>query len=80
MIDIEQDDENKSAAPSLSGVVEAILEVGRQRAALLTAMKRALKSGDHEQVLALCRKLCGITNGEESNRADPSINRGAGGR
>ncbi len=45
-----------------SGLVEAIREVGRQRAALLAAMKAALEGGDNEQALSLGKQLCGIAN------------------
>jgi hypothetical protein len=67
-------DERKAAAPSLSGVVDAILKVGRQRAALLTEIKGALERGDNDRVLVLCRQLCGVTNGEEGTRTNPRIN------
>jgi len=54
---------------TLSGVTDAILEVGRQRKALLDQMRGALQSGDTEQVLRLARQLCGLTY-EESSRVN----------
>jgi hypothetical protein len=54
---------------TLSGVTEAILEVGRQRKALLDQMRGALQCGDTEQVLRLARQLCGLTY-EESSRVN----------
>ena len=54
---------------TLSGVTDAILEVGRQRKALLDQMRGALQSGDTEQVLRLARYLCGLTY-EESSRVN----------
>ena len=54
---------------TLSGVTDAILEVGRQRKALLDQMRGALQSGDTEQVLRLAQRLCGLTY-EESSRVN----------
>lgn len=45
---------------ALSGVTDAILEVGRQRKALLQEMRAALQSEDTEKVLRLARRLCGL--------------------
>ena len=45
---------------TLSGVTDAILEVGRQRKALLYQMRGAIQSGDTEKVLRLARQLCGL--------------------
>lgn len=45
---------------TLSGVTDAILEVGRQRKTLLYQMRGALQSGDVEEVLRLARQLCGL--------------------
>jgi len=58
--------------PNTSGIVDAILEVGRQRAALLEEMRSALESGDDSKALNLARQLCGLGN-EESNRVNPRI-------
>lgn len=58
---------------ALSGVTDAILEVGRQRKALLDQMRGALQSGDTEQVLRLARNLCGLTY-EESSRVNQGLN------
>jgi len=48
-------------SPSLSGVVEAILEVGRQRGTLLAQLRAALESGQEKEALALARRMCGLS-------------------
>jgi hypothetical protein len=58
---------------NISGAVDAILEVGRQRKAVLDHLRAALQSGDDSQALDLARELCGLEN-EESNRANPRLN------
>jgi hypothetical protein len=58
---------------SVSGVVDAILEVGRQRNVLLVRLRAALQSGDNTQALNLARQLCGLQN-EESTRINPRLN------
>jgi hypothetical protein len=57
---------DRKPGKSLSGVVEAILEVGRQRNSLLESMRLALESGDNETALTFARQLCGI-NHEKSH-------------
>jgi len=57
------------SSDELSGVVDAILEAGRQRKSFLDKMRTALESGDSESALAFARQLCGINN-EKSNRAN----------
>ena len=57
---------------SLTGIVDAILEVGRQRNSLLSQMQTALQSGQNDQVLALARQLCGLSH-EESHRTNTRI-------
>jgi uncharacterized protein YpiB (UPF0302 family) len=54
-------DTSVTAVPmSLSGVVDAILEVGRQRKSLLDQMRSALQSKDNAKALQLARQLCGL--------------------
>ena len=55
-----QNDASLKDHPSVSGIVDAILEVGRQRNALLEQMSAALQSGDEKQALTLARRLCGL--------------------
>jgi hypothetical protein len=55
-----------------SGVVDAILEVGRQRKAVLEQLRQALESGRDDYALTLARELCGLH--EKNNRADSRIN------
>lgn len=57
----------------MSGVVDAILEVGRQRNLLLTQLRSALESGAEREALILARRLCGLPY-EEGNRTDPCLN------
>jgi hypothetical protein len=45
---------------SISGVADAILEVGRQRNTLLTHLRIALESGNEREALNLARRLCGL--------------------
>lgn len=50
-----------SAEPvALSGIVDAILEVSRQRKLLLDELRSALQSGENDNALQLARKLCGL--------------------
>ena len=56
-----------------AGIVDAILEVGRQRAALLEDLRSALQSGNERKALHLARRLCGLEN-EESNRVNSRLN------
>jgi hypothetical protein len=55
------------------GVVDAILEVGRQRKEILSQMKAALQSGQEKVVVDLARQLCGL-NDEKSDRANTRLN------
>jgi hypothetical protein len=45
---------------SLSGLVDAILEVGTQRKLLLDQVRSALVSGDDAEALRFARQLCGL--------------------
>lgn len=60
-------------AMNAGGMVDAILEVGRQRKAVLDKMRAALQSGDDSGALELARKLCGLHN-EESYRTNSRLN------
>jgi hypothetical protein len=44
----------------VSGVVDAILEVSRQRKFLLDQLRSALQSGNDAGALQLARQLCGL--------------------
>ena len=57
---------------SFTGIVDAIIEVGRQRNTLLCQMRSALQSGQNDVVLALARQLCGLPH-EESHRTNSRI-------
>jgi hypothetical protein len=47
---------------AISGVVDAVLEVGRQRKTLLSQLRIALESGKEKEALNLARRLCGLPN------------------
>src|ERR1700722_434035 len=49
-----------AAEGSLSGVVDAILEVGRERKSLLDQMRSALLSSNDAEALRFARQLCGL--------------------
>ena len=64
------DQEHSSEArdkTDLSGVIDAILQVGGQRKLLLDQMRSALESDDNETALRFARQLCGLMN-EKSTR------------
>jgi hypothetical protein len=54
---------------SLPGIVDAILEVSRQRKILLDQMRSALILGDDTEALRFARQLCGI--GLRFRRSEP---------
>ncbi len=58
---------------SMSGIVDAVLEVGKQRNALLSELRTALQSGQDDEALAVARQLCGMSSHEESNRINTSF-------
>jgi hypothetical protein len=58
---------------SFNGIVDAILEVSRQRNSLLSQIRIALECGQNDQALALARQLCGLSH-EESHRTHSRIN------
>jgi hypothetical protein len=45
---------------SISGVVNAILEVGNQRKELFSRLRSALQSGSDFEALGFARQLCGL--------------------
>ena len=45
---------------AISGIVDAILEVGRQRNTLLAQLRIALESGKEKEALNFARRLCGL--------------------
>lgn len=62
-----------AAKLNIAGAVDAILEVGRQRKAVLDQLRVALQSGDDPLALHLARTLCGLSH-EESNRINSRLN------
>jgi hypothetical protein len=49
---------------SISGIVDAILEVGVERQGILDQLRAALVSANNESALKLARKLCGLSDEE----------------
>jgi hypothetical protein len=50
---------------SLSGLVDAILGVGRARKALLDQLRSSLESGNDTEALRFARQYCGLTDGRQ---------------
>jgi hypothetical protein len=63
-----------STTSSLCSIVDAILEVGRQRAAVLVRLRAALQSGKQEEALDLARELCGMEYEKKSHRTSTRLN------
>ena len=57
-----------------AAIVNAIVEVGRQRTELLAKLREALQSGNNLLALDLARELCGLNYAEERRRTDSRIN------
>jgi hypothetical protein len=58
--DVRKSIETLSPPVSVAGVVDAILDVSRQRKALLDQARSALLSGDDAAALRCTRLLCGL--------------------
>jgi hypothetical protein len=59
---------------SLSGVLNAALEIAGKRRETLALLRAALEKGDDTEALKVARALCGVKDGQESHRADPRVN------
>lgn len=53
-------EQTKGRKASPGGVVDVLMEMGQERAKILTAMKAALLRGDEEAALELARELTGL--------------------
>jgi hypothetical protein len=62
-----------NSEPNTTGIVDAVLDVGRQRRWLFEQLRAALESGDETKALSVAKVLCGVAN-EECHRADSSFN------
>lgn len=70
----------KTVALSVPGLVDAILEVSRQRKTILDQVRSALLSGNDVEALQLARRLCGLPvkdRNEEGYRTHKSQHRKA---
>jgi hypothetical protein len=63
-----------SDKPTLSGVLNAALEIASKRRETLARLRAALEKGDDTEALRVARALCGVRDGQESHRADPCVN------
>jgi hypothetical protein len=71
----------KTVPLSAPGLVDAILEVSRQRKTILDQVRSALLSGNDVEALQFARKLCGLPvkdRNEEGYRTHKSQHRKAG--
>jgi hypothetical protein len=62
-----------TTSPNMQGVIDAVLEVGSQRKAVLAQLRAALQSGNDSGALELARQLCGLQY-EESHRTNSRFN------
>lgn len=70
--DVRRSTRTKAVAPvdskyhghSISGIVDVVLEVGRQRNTLLAQLRIALESGEERIALNLAKRLCGLPHEE----------------
>jgi hypothetical protein len=59
---------------TLSGVLDAALEIARRRRDTLAQLRAALEAGNQEQAITLAKELCGLTHAQESHRTNSRIN------
>jgi hypothetical protein len=61
--------------PDISGLVEAILTVGRERKELLDRLRLALVANKPDHALSLARQLCNVQKGEDAhdNRSTKAV-------
>jgi hypothetical protein len=52
--------QEKKITSNLGGLLDAALEIGRQRLDILQRMKAAFERGDEAEALRLGRELCGL--------------------
>jgi hypothetical protein len=52
--------DEKLGAANWKGIVEAALEIGRSRSAILQRMRAAFERGDEKEALKLGKVLCGL--------------------
>jgi hypothetical protein len=58
---------------ALGGIVSLIGEINRKRKTILDRMRRALESGDRDEVVKVAWQLCGLSDAEAS-QIPPRIN------
>jgi hypothetical protein len=65
---------NNATGESLSGLVDAALEIASRRRDTLARLREALKVGDEPNALKLAAELCGLDDEQQSHRTDKSVN------
>jgi hypothetical protein len=58
---------------SLRGVIDAALEITRQRKDTLRQMKAAILEDDTDEVMRLAKDLCGVEDAKTSYRIDQGV-------
>jgi hypothetical protein len=66
------DEVERNSQVTLSGVLEAALEIARERRETLERLKAALNAREMSQIIKCARRLCGLD--EQSDRTDPNVN------
>ena len=59
---------------TLSGVLEAALEIARKRRETLARMREALENGNDAQVIEIAREFFGVDDEKKGHRTDPRLN------
>jgi len=62
------------ANPNTNALMETALEIAQERRDTLAKLRAALEHGDDVQALQFARRLCGLTNDQESHRINPRLN------
>ena len=65
---------NNGTDQTLSGVLDAALEISRERRETLANLRSALESGNDNEALKLAKELCGLTDEKKSPRNIARVN------
>jgi hypothetical protein len=64
----------KRSDGDFDGVLDAALEICRQRRETLGLLRAALQANEHDKAISLAKELCGLTDDEAGNRTHPRVN------
>lgn len=64
----------KEEDTSLTGVLDAALEIARKRGDTLVRLRAALEQGNDVEALKLARELCGLDHEQKSHRTRSRVN------